>query len=350
MALFSGAALFGTGLGPVYGGFLARATTWRWIFWVQVIMDGALLVVMWFFFYETRGSVILSRKAKALNAWYEKREEAGYYGFDMFLSDDPEKRTSQRIRWKVKSDEERGTIAQMISISLYRPFHLLITEPVVFFFALWVSFSWAVLYLFFSAITLVMTTVYLFDVAQAGATFASISVGAILATTFSVCMEDAAMRNEWGKGRTLFGGRLKIDFHCPEGRLYLTCIYSLCLPLGMFVFGWTCIPSIHWIVPCIGVAISTAGIFSIYLATFNYLADTYHRYASSALAAQSMCRNLMGGASPLFTTQMYKAMGYGGASSFLGGVAILLSLVPWVLTLYGPQIRARSKFASEIMH
>ena len=32
------------------------------------------------------------------------------------------------------------------------------------------------------------------------------------------------------------------------------------------------------------------GIFSIYLAVFNYLADTYHRYASSALAAQSFCK------------------------------------------------------------
>lgn len=31
------------------------------------------------------------------------------------------------------------------------------------------------------------------------------------------------------------------------------------------------------------------GIFSVYLAVFNYLADTYHRYASSAIAAQSCC-------------------------------------------------------------
>lgn len=91
------------------------------------------------------------------------------------------------------------------------------------------------------------------------------------------------------------------------------------------------------------------GIFSIYLAVFNYLADTYHRYASSALAAQSFCRNMLGGIFPLITTQMFHRMTFQGASSFLGGVGAVLTLVPFVLLFWGPRIRARSKFASEIM-
>lgn len=85
------------------------------------------------------------------------------------------------------------------------------------------------------------------------------------------------------------------------------------------------------------------------LATFNYLADVYHRYASSALAAQSFCRNMLGGAFPLITTQMYRKLTYGGASSLLGGIGAVLTIVPWVLVFYGPRIRKRSKFASEIM-
>ena len=91
------------------------------------------------------------------------------------------------------------------------------------------------------------------------------------------------------------------------------------------------------------------GIYSIYLATFNYLADTYHRYASSALAAQSFCRNVLGGVFPLCTVSMFNHLTFQGAASLLGGLAALLTIVPWVLVLYGPKIRARSKFASEIM-
>jgi hypothetical protein len=87
------------------------------------------------------------------------------------------------------------------------------------------------------------------------------------------------------------------------------------------------------------------GIYSIYLATFNYLADAYHRYASSALAAQSFCRNMLGGIFPLVTVAMFNDLTFQGAASLLGGVGTLLTLVPWVLVFYGPKIRARSKFA-----
>ena len=106
----------------------------------------------------------------------------------------------------------------------------------------------------------------------------------------------------------------------PEGRLYFSCIESALLPIGLFWFGWTSFPSIHWIVPTLAIGCATMGIFSIYLAVFNYLADTYHRYASSALAAQSFCRNMLGGVFPLVTGAMFHRMTFAGASSFLGGV------------------------------
>ncbi|OWP04065.1 MFS multidrug transporter [Marssonina coronariae] len=135
MALFSGAALFGTGLGPLVSGFVAQNTSWRWVFWVQVITCGCLITAVTLFFRETRGSIILSRKAQCLNRWYEEREAAGYVGFSMSIASETVE--SQRIRWKVKSDDERESITKMIGISVYRPFHLLVTEPVVFFFSLW---------------------------------------------------------------------------------------------------------------------------------------------------------------------------------------------------------------------
>lgn len=56
-----------------------------------------------------------------------------------------------------------------------------------------------------------------------------------------------------------------------------------------------------------------------------------------------------GGIFPLVTAQMYNQLSFGGASSLLGGIGTLLTLVPWILVFYGPKIRARSKFASEIM-
>jgi multidrug resistance protein len=120
MALFSGAALFGTGLGPLVASLLAQNLQWRWVFWVQTITNGFLILAVIVFLKESRGSVLLSRRAAALNTWYEEREKAGYVGFAM---PDPSGSgiVSQRIRWKVKSDEERESLTKMIKISVWRP-------------------------------------------------------------------------------------------------------------------------------------------------------------------------------------------------------------------------------------
>lgn len=121
MSLFSGAALFGTGLGPLCSGFIAQNMSWRWVFYIQVITCGLFILAVIIFFKETRGSVLLSRRAKLLNVWYESREDVGFVGFDLAV-EGQERHSSQRIRWKVKSDEERTSLKKMIGISVYRPF------------------------------------------------------------------------------------------------------------------------------------------------------------------------------------------------------------------------------------
>ena len=165
MAMFSGAALFGSGLGPLVSGFIARRTTWRWIFYSQATSCGLLLVLMVIVFHETRGSVLLSRKAKVLNRWYEDLERRGYSPVLLYENEgDQPQDHIHRIRWKVKHDEDRRSLVHMVKISVCRPIHLLFTEPIVFFFSLWVSFSWAVLYATFAAIPLVFRESYGFDV------------------------------------------------------------------------------------------------------------------------------------------------------------------------------------------
>jgi hypothetical protein len=50
-----------------------------------------------------------------------------------------------------------------------------------------------------------------------------------------------------------------------------------------------------------------------------YLVDTF-TYAASALAAASVFRSMLGFAFPLFGSQMFAALGYGGGNSLLAGM------------------------------
>ncbi|KAK3385412.1 major facilitator superfamily domain-containing protein [Podospora didyma] len=391
MALFSGAVLVGTGAGPVVAAVMAHrwetdGDKWKWIYWHQVIMGGALMILLVVLFKESRGSVLLSRKARKLNEWYEQLEREGYFGIWSGSSSDeasPRGLSSmtaptsfQRVRWLVKEDEERSSIYKMISISVYRPFHLLLTEPVIFFFSLWVAFAWGVLYLTFASIPIVFRRQYLWNIEQAGYMFVAMIVGAILATVVGIWQEQILHHPHWVNSppppptdssneacpsRRRVGDdearsssavwafmRRHFPADAPESRLYFTCLTSTLLPIGLFVFGFTARPEIPWIAPAIGIALATMGILSIYLAVFNYFADTYHKYASSALAAQSFCRNILGGVFPLVTAMMYDNLGEAKAGGLLGAIATALTVVPWVLVFFGERIRARSPFAKQL--
>ncbi|KAI1498999.1 major facilitator superfamily domain-containing protein [Biscogniauxia marginata] len=393
MALFSGSVLIGTGLGPLVSAVIVQAwgdqgKKWKWVFWHQVIMDFFLMVAIVVLFRESRGCVLLSRKAKVLNQWYEELEKTGRFGvwipndgekaglvsesrrISIEENSDSEKRISepmtrpqggagdlklQRIRWLVKEDEQRGTISDMIRVSLFRPFHLLFTEPIVFFFSLWVSFAWAVLYLMFGSVPLVFQRQYKFNTEQSGYVFVAMIIGSILATVIGIYQENILKHPGWqdesgspgdselGILRGFVRRRLPVD--SPEARLYPTCLTSVMLPLGLYLFGFSAQPSIHWIVPAIAVGISTMGIYYVYLAAFNYLADIYQSYASSSLAAQSFCRNVLGGIFPLVTGALIQNLGERVAGGLLGGIATVLTVVPWVLVFFGERIRRRSSFA-----
>lgn len=108
---------------PLLSGAIVYHTTWRWIFYSHAIVSAAVVILMYFFFRETRGSVILSRKAQVLNTYYDKLEAAGHHG--VIVVDKEEGEKIRRIRWRVKSDEDRASLIDMISQSCYRPFRKL---------------------------------------------------------------------------------------------------------------------------------------------------------------------------------------------------------------------------------
>src|SRR5436853_1994757 len=155
MSLFATAA-FAAEFGQLVSGFLVEKG-WRWIHWHQLIVNGGLMIAIAVVFEETRAPVLLSRRAKTLNDAPPSTSTpmGGVSG--------------TRTHWKVKEDEERATIKQMLLTSVTRPFcehehivlnrsaltsvlALLVREPVVFWFSMWGSFSWAVIFLYMTCL------------------------------------------------------------------------------------------------------------------------------------------------------------------------------------------------------
>ncbi|KAF7344296.1 MFS general substrate transporter [Mycena venus] len=292
MAVYSLFAVAVTGAGPVVAGWIEMSLGWRWIQWIHTIAGGVCIVLTIAVLQETRTGIMLTRKAKALRA------ETG------------------DSRYRARVEDARGPLRSLLWISATRPLILLLTEPTVLFFTLWIGFAWGIMYSMFESILPIFEGLYDFNHGQAGLTFAGMTIGSLFGFGTNLYQESLYRKHFPTRG--------------PEARLFAACGAALLFPAGMFIYAWGANASIPWIVPELGVTLFMWATFIMYLAVFTYLADCYGLYASSALAGQSLFRNLMGAAFPLFTQPMYGRLGIHWASTLFGCIAVVMVPIPYV--------------------
>ncbi|KIJ26675.1 hypothetical protein M422DRAFT_272247 [Sphaerobolus stellatus SS14] len=302
MAMFSSIAFAGTGLGPVTLGYVELKLGYVFINWILFAVSGVC----------TLGLIIASRETRG-------KAFAHGDGNDAF---------------RAKAEEERASVAKMLKTSLLRPLRMLFTEPVLFLFAIWLTYAWGVFYLMLEAIPLVFIQLYHFNAGEYGLVYLGQIIGPIIGMVANVWCDRAYKRNVAIKG--------------PEARLYIAMWSGIALPIGCWIYTWTSFSSIHWIVPSLATCIIYAAMFGIYLACFNYATDSYTAYASSALGGISAVRLIIGAVFSLLAQPMYDSLGIQFAGTILAALSTVFAITPFLLYRYGFAIRSRSKFAKEL--
>lgn len=300
MAVFSAVTMIGPTLSPVIGGFVSNSRLgWRMVFWIEVIVS-ALSFIPLTFCPETFAPILLLRKARRLRS-------QGATGLIAPL------------------ELEDRSFKSSLKTTLSRPFRMFFFEAVVLLVSIFLSFVYGVFYLFFQSYPLIYEGIYHFGPGISGLPFIPVGVGGGLAY-FAVLIWDAHLRKLTARGETFSAEYRRLPLACIAGPIYV---------ISMFWQAWTVRADIHYLVP-IAAGVPFGFAFALlFIALLNYITDFYEIYAASALAAASMCRSLFGAAFPLFAKHMYKGMGINWASSFLGMVAALLTICPFLFIKYG---------------
>ncbi|KAF9443237.1 MFS polyamine transporter [Macrolepiota fuliginosa MF-IS2] len=311
MALFALVAVFSMGTGPAAAGWIEMnpRLQWKWIQWAQMTWSGAYIFVIIFFLRETRSSIVLQNIAKEL------RKKTG------------DNRYQARL--------PKIDMKKLIWTSCTRPLQLVLFEPIVTSFSLWIGFCWGVLFCLVESIPGAFSTLHNFNTGQVGTVFLTMSIGSVFGFLTNLYQEKLYKKYYPTRG--------------TEARIITACFAAFLLPIGMFIYAWCSYPWVHWVSLCIGIVIYMWGTFIVYLSVFLYLADCYGPYASSALAGQSLARNIFATAFPLFTQQMYRKLTYKWANTLFGCVALLMLPIPFVLFYHGPRIRMSSKFSRKVI-
>jgi len=316
MSLFLWAATGGSPTGFVLFSFIAKGRSWHevlrimflicFVFWV-------VLVVALYYLGETRHSILLLRRAKAL------QKSTGNENF--------------RIPEALK---QRGA-RDLIGTALLRPFRFLATEAIVQSAAAYNGYLYGLSFLFNGAFHIIFgPDGYGFDVVGVGLSFLGIVFGICFGLLTNIYQERYFQRQISRAG----------GHDVPEARIHLAKSAAIVLPVSLFMFAFTANPSVHPVIPVLATVFWGWSFYTLILMTLTYTEDAYKTFSASALAGIGFIRNVAGAAFPLAGRKMFVHIGTQKSCLVLALLAVGMAPVPYLLTRYGEELRKRSPWAA----
>lgn len=198
---------------PTIGGFIVEKYDWKWTQWT-ILFFVAACILFSTGMKETYKKTLLERRAKRQGITLQKTGPQGIEAMKFLLT-----------------------------VTLFRPLRMLVIEPIVASFSLYVAFNMAIVFGFFDAFPIVFGGVYHFDSGQVGLSFLGLGLGCCLGLITYLVVDRLTYRKHYQA--SLRQGREGAV--APEHRLYSAMMGSIALPCALFWFAWTA--KIHWISP-----------------------------------------------------------------------------------------------------
>ena len=302
------ASFWGTGVGPLVGGFVFAAKGWRWLQWVTLMFCLAAYL-LGIGAPETYGREILRQRARNLNMPPPKLAPA----------------------------QSGVTLGAMARVTVIDPIKMLFLDPITIGISLYLGFNFAVLFSFFISIPVVLNVTYNFTVQQAGIAFNAALVGALLAAITSIALDMISFR--------LFAKNNANGIPTLEYRLLPAMIGGIGILTSLFWIAWTADPKFKYFSPIFGTLLYVWGNMSVLISAISYLFDAYPpRGTLSGLTTAACFRLALAGVMPLVIIQMILGLTGAWAYSLFGFISAAMVPLPWLLFKFGPTLRAHSKY------
>lgn len=312
-------SVMGSVIGPVCGGFIQQYLPLQWNFWIQLLLGVSVQIFHFLVVPETRSSVLCKREA-------QRRRKNG----------EPNVYATIEVHG-------RGLTAMHVAKVWARPFWMFVTEPIVLCLSLLSGFSDALIFTFLESYGPVYRQ-WKFSPSQIGLAFIPIGLGYVIAYLAWLPFIRKALRHQ----------KMQPQNVKPEIRLFYLLWTAPLLCIGLFGFAWTSLgpPFTPWIAPMLFSVLIGVANFAIYGATIDYMVLAYRMYAASATGGNGFARDFLAGIAALYAHPLYKNLGgkwhLSYASTLLGALAFMFTIPIYIFYWYGPQIRAKSKFACKL--
>ncbi|KAK8175558.1 major facilitator superfamily domain-containing protein [Phyllosticta citrichinensis] len=309
MGLFVASANIGPSLGSPVGEWLSfyNPGSWRWIFWINVIIGGGFSVLMTLI-PETLPCVVIARAAK--------RGEAV----------DPD---------EVVLAETKVNVFQEIRFIFTMAIRIMFTEPAVIFLAIYNGFAYGLLFLYLDGVFDVFVDNNGLSYIGADLTYLNFVVGVTVMFGFlpvQTWLYKRDRESRGGKGR-------------PEARFLASLVTVWGFPLSLFWFAFTSDGNTSYWSPIIAGGVLGFADPLLYLGMLNYIADSYPNVAASAIAAFLIPSFTLAAGFAHIGIIMFTNLGTTWAMACLAFISLGIVALVYILYFFGPWLRKKSKLA-----
>lgn len=303
----------GATIAPIAGAYLTAGdgSEWRWTAWATLIVMCTFGVAALFGVRESSSRMILRNKAKRLR--FETKNWALH----------------------AKSEETRVDLHDILHRYLTKPVRMLVTEPILIIFTVYLTLVYGTLYLSFQAFPIA------FQERGWSTQRSSLVFIAVMCGIISAWVAQSVFTLTWYKTqvtRLRNGGPPP-----PEFRLPPMMAGAAVLPPSLLWFGWS--GGVHPASQILAAYFIGLGLMLIFVPGISYIVDVYGFHSNSAMSIHVVVRSLIACSFPMFANIMYAQLGVAWASSLLAFLCIALAPAPVLFWIYGKRIRSWSTFA-----
>ncbi|KAK5044621.1 hypothetical protein LTR84_010635 [Exophiala bonariae] len=340
--LFLLANTAGSGLGPLAGGYIVTGQGWRWMWrWCGIFLAVNLLLVV-FFFEETKYIPLLNSQpirdeVQAVPSQQQQEclnREEGHQATTAVQNNnlsrpaiDPSvKRKSTRQRLALFTNTKAPVLQH-----LYQPFHVLFTFPAITYTAV----TYGALTTWFTVLVSVVESSivyppYNFSPSGVGLLILSVVIGCALGSLLGGPMNDKSAI--WISARN--GGVYE-----PEYRLYMALVASVPAIAGILMTGLGLAHQKPWPLLAVGFGIFGFSWTVIGECALAYVSDCYQDIIGDALVAVVFVRNALAIAVLFGLSHWLAAVGLQNLIISIAVIALFFFLLPVPLLLWGKKAR-----------
>ncbi|ATY63700.1 Major facilitator superfamily transporter [Cordyceps militaris] len=333
LATFTGAYL-----GPVASGYVVQNQGWRWVWWWCTILFGINLLLVLFFFEETKytfagwhsGGTSENLVADTPDSDSLEPELGGEASVHTIDSSIPIKSYRQRLALLTVTS---GSILH----DIYEPLVILVTFPAITYTAL----AYGVLLAWFAALISVQAT-YMFDPPY---NFTSIGVGLMNIAPFIASIPGVWIGGYLNDKMIVWLAHRNHGVYEPEMRLWMILPLALIAPAGILLFGLGLDNGVSWPVLAVGFGmygfcLTAGGVISL-----AYAMDCYHDVIGNALVGVTLIRNLLTVGILFALTAWLDGMGIRDTHIIIAVLAAVILVGPVALIIWGKKARIRTAAA-----